>query len=132
LKNFLKYQLPPLLWVIMVYSLSAISDIQSIYNLPPGVDKIVHAAFYFILCWLVWRAFKYQHTLPMVRNGALLGAFIFSVAFCSLDEYHQKFVHGRSADIYDVFAAAGGALLFVAIVSLRHHHAQDDEENPQS
>ena len=121
-----------MLWVVVIYFLSAIPNIQQIYRLPLGVDKLVHAVFYFILCWLVWRAFYHQGTFPMLRKSALLGAFIFCVTFCVLDEYHQRFVAGRSSDLYDVFAASGGALLFVAIVSLRRNLRPESEEDPES
>ncbi len=120
------------MWVVIIYLLSAIPNVQDMFNFPPGVDKIVHAVFYFVLCWLAWRAFYHQDTFPMMRNSAFLGAFIFCVAFCVLDELHQMFVPGRSSDLYDAIAAAGGALLFVAIASLRRHHAEGDEENKRS
>jgi VanZ family protein len=130
--NFLKYQFPPVLWIIVIYSLSAIPNLQQLFRFPLGVDKLAHAVFYFVLCWLVWRAFRQQHAFPIMRNGALLGAFIFSVAFCSLDEYHQMFVPGRNSDFNDVIAAAGGALLFVAIASLRRYHSDAGKEKPES
>lgn len=132
MKSLLKYQIPPLVWVILIYLLSAIPNIHLTFKAPPGVDKIVHAILYFVLCWLVWRAFHYQSTLPMVRNSAFLGAFIFCVAYGFLDEYHQTFVPGRSSDFYDVIADTGGALLFVAIASFRGHHRDKDKDNPES
>ena len=129
MKGVLKYQIPPLVWVIVIYLLSAIPNIHLTFKTPPGTDKLVHAILYFVLCWLVWRAFHYQVSLPMMRNSALLGAFIFCVAYGFLDEYHQTFTPGRDSDFYDVIADTGGALLFVAIASLRSRHRDKDERN---
>jgi VanZ family protein len=118
LKSFLKYQFPPLLWVIVIYVLSANPAAQLSAQTPPGVEKIVHALLYFVLCWLVWRSFFFQDVFPLMRNGAYLGAFIFCVTFGVLDEYHHDFVSGRTADFFNVIADVGGVLLFVAIASL--------------
>jgi VanZ family protein len=132
LKGILKYQIPPLVWVIVIYLLSAIPNIGLTIKTPPGIDKLTHAILYFVLCWLVWRAFHYQHTLPIVRTNAFLGAFIFCVAYGFLDEYHQAFTPGRDSDFYDVIADTGGALLFVAIASLRGPHRREDDADPGS
>jgi VanZ family protein len=132
LKPVLKYQVPPVLFAVLIYFLAAIPNVHLIIQLPVGADKIVHAVLFFVLCWLMWRAFYYQHTLPVIRNSAILGAFIFCVIYGILDEYHDSFVPGRSADFFDVVADAGGALLFVAIASLRRLHRREIEENPQS
>jgi VanZ family protein len=117
------------MWVIVIYLLSAIPSIHLTFRASPGADKIVHAILYFVLCWLVWRAFYYQATLPMVRNSAFLGAFIFCVVYGFLDEYHQTFVQGRVSDFYVLIADTGGALLFVAVASLKGRHRDEDVEN---
>jgi VanZ family protein len=111
----MKFQLPPVLWVVLIYVLSAIPGAHFKFKLPPGTDKVVHAIIYFVLCWLVRRAFYNQNNFLMLRNGSFLGAFIFTVVYGLLDEYHQTFVPGRTADFYDLLADTGGALLYVAI-----------------
>jgi VanZ family protein len=71
-----------------------------------------------VLCWLVYRAFYNQRYLPFVRRAPLLGAFLFSVVYGVMDEYHQRHVPGRISDVNDLLADAGGALLFVGIAWL--------------
>jgi len=61
------------------------------------------------------RAFFHQKTFPLLRDYALMGAFIFSAVYGLLDEYHQSFVPGRSVDFYDFLADCGGALLYCAL-----------------
>ncbi|MGA3245375.1 MAG: VanZ family protein [Bacteroidota bacterium] len=128
----MKYQVPPVIWAIVIYFLSAIPNVHLIFKTSPGVDKIVHAALYFILCWLVWRAFYHQDTLPVVRNSAFLGAFIFCVVYGFLDEYHRSFVPGRDSNFFDVVADIGGVLLFIVIASLTRRHHKEDKERPES
>ena len=101
------------------------------FRIPLGTDKIVHAVIYFLLCWLARRAFYHQSVFPLMKNSAFLGGFIFSCAYGVLDEFHQKFVPGRTADVYDFLADAGGALLYVAIAWMlqRRDHDESDLES---
>ena len=121
-----------MIWAIAIYFLSAIPNVHLTFKTSPGVDKIVYAAIYFVLCWLVWRAFYYQDILPVVRNSAFLGAFIFCVVYGFLDEYHRSFVLGRDSDFCHVVADIGGALLFIALASLTRRYQKEDKEEPES
>jgi len=71
-------------------------------------DKIIHASAYFIMALLAWRSFNLWFSKP----SALIAS---SIAFCSLygisDEWHQSFVIGRSADVFDWLADTLGASL---------------------
>ncbi|MDP2884516.1 MAG: VanZ family protein [Ignavibacteria bacterium] len=128
----MKYQLPPMVWVVLIFFVSGIPSSHLRFKFPPGTDKVVHAFIYFVLCWLARRAFYNQNTFLMLRNSSFLGAFIFSVVYGLLDEYHQKFVPGRGADFYDLLADAGGALLYVAIAWMVHRPEGADQESSKS
>lgn len=131
MKNFVKYQLPPLLWIVFIYVLSSIPKLQEGFHIPLGSDKIIHAAMFFVLCLLVRRAFMHQGYVSLLRAHALLGALIFAVVYGMLDEYHQQFTPGRTPDFYDVVADAGGALLYVGIFWLTRG-AKEKEESSQA
>lgn len=118
MKNVLKYQLPPLLWIALIYVLSSIPKFQESLHVPLGFDKIIHAVMFFVLCLLVRRAFIHQEYFLLLRDHALLGAAIFSIVYGILDEYHQQFTPGRIPDLYDVLADAGGTLLYVGVFLL--------------
>ena len=118
--------------MVIIYFLSAIPSSHFKFKFPPGTDKVVHAIIYFVLCWLARRAFYNQNVFLMLRNSSFLGAFIFSVVYGLLDEYHQKFVPGRTADFYDLIADTGGALLYVAIAWMFHGPDGADRENSKS
>lgn len=79
---------------------------QGLRELLPA-DKAVHATFYAILALLwVWG-------LPLrQRVGA---AWLLATAWGALDEFHQSYVPGRTADLWDLLADAVGAALAVGL-----------------
>lgn len=69
-------------------------------------DKVLHFGAYFVMAILSWRALR--HTGVQKSNLALL-----CLLFCSLyglsDEWHQSFVPGRTASVWDWLADSLGA-----------------------
>lgn len=110
--RFVKYQLPLLLWLLLIFGLSAIQSFP-VVKLPLSPDKIVHAGIYFVLCLLGRRAFVHQEQWPWLKDRSLLAALLLAVVYGALDEVHQMYVPGRTPDIYDVLADSFGASLFV-------------------
>ena len=110
--SFVKYRLPAFVWSIAIFGLSAIPGISSLH-IPLRADKFIHGAIYFILCLLVWRAFFYQSRCPFLRRWAIGAAFLYTIAYGILDEFHQVYVPGRTPDPMDVVADGTGALLCV-------------------
>jgi len=78
-----------------------------------GQDKIIHASAYAMMAWLFWQSFNHH---PSVRPGMLAMA---AVIFCSLygisDEWHQSFVAGRDASVWDWLADTLGAIVLNGI-----------------
>ncbi|MDQ6952495.1 MAG: VanZ family protein [Mariprofundaceae bacterium] len=76
----------------------------------PNKDKVMHASAYAILGWFAWRFFGHH-----VQFSWLLA--LISVLFASIygisDEFHQSFVVGRDADVWDWVADTTGASLMV-------------------
>jgi VanZ family protein len=128
----IKYQLPPLLWIAIIFTLSSIPKLQLRFESVLGADKIAHAVMFCVLCLLVRRAFFHQDFFPLLKTYALLGAFIFAVVYGILDEYHQTFVPGRVSDFYDVLANTGGALLYVGISWLTRPPKGSEESSQAS
>ena len=79
---------------------------------PSGADKLVHVTMYGVLAWLTARAFD----LPVMR--AAIVAFAVVATFGALDEWHQRFVPGRTTDaadlVADIVGAGVGAIAFQA------------------
>jgi len=109
--HFAKYQLPLFLWLLLIFSISAIPSVPAV-KFPVSPDKIAHFFIYFVLCMLSKRAFYNQEKWLWLREHSLLAALLFTVAYGALDEVHQIYVPGRSADLYDALADALGASLF--------------------
>jgi VanZ family protein len=75
----------------------------------PGADKLVHAGLYAILGALVARAAHPR------ANRVTLGRLLIGIAaFAAADEWHQRFIPGRSADIRDFAADCAGAVAGLA------------------
>ncbi|MEW6511472.1 MAG: VanZ family protein [Bacteroidota bacterium] len=114
--SFVRYQLPAILWAIVIFVSSSIpSD-----RVPPFVlfkfDKLVHFGVYFLLAFFTYRAIRYQSRWPLLADHALLFTVVLIAVYGATDEFHQYFVPGRSADLFDLLADTLGACLLVAAV----------------
>jgi len=136
MKSFLKYWLPLLIWVCVIFvgSTSIMSsEHTSRYIVPfllwlkPGmspkaiwtilvvVRKCAHVIEYTVLALLLWRALR---SLPALRTKTLMvfGAVLLGCAlFAASDEFHQTFIKSRTPSVRDVLLDVGGALLGLLI-----------------
>lgn len=95
------------LWAIVIFALSSIPG-KSLPEMPAlHYDKVIHALVYAVLGALCCLALS--PTVP--RRLALPVAALMATLYGITDEFHQLFVAGRSADLYDVLADACGGLL---------------------
>ncbi len=115
-KHFLRYQLPAILWALVIFAASSVPASR----LPRFVfrinDKLIHASIFLILGFFVYRALELR-----IRRGSFswrrAALTVFAVAaYGVLDEIHQMFVPGRTPDVWDAVAdALGGILSTVAL-----------------
>lgn len=116
-EKFVRYQLPAYLWAAIIFVESSISG-QKFPHTPFGSDKVAHVGIFFIFCWLVYRALK-QQTVELVSRMSLFLAVVVTILYGFSDEFHQLYVPGRSADIFDMAADALGGFLFIMFVVVR-------------
>jgi VanZ family protein len=143
LRAFLKYWLPVLLWMTLIFSASADSHSSqhTSYFVEPilrwlfpkmsqdGIESIHlfirkcgHFTEYALLALLVWRALHHtkNHLPPWSWpkvGGTLLVVFIYAAS----DEFHQSFVPTRTARVSDVFIdTAGGATGLLVLWFFNH------------
>lgn len=107
MKRFLRYWLPLLAWMGLIFVLSAQPTLPSA---PGGWDTVLkktgHALAYGVLAWLYHRALR-QHLRPStILRVASIGL---AVAYALSDEYHQTFVSGRNGNLLDVAVDGVGA-----------------------
>lgn len=99
---------PPLAWAAVILVVTSIPGPMFAPVSPyefPGADKLVHAALYGVLGWLVGRAAG----VPATGRRVALLALIAIAAFAALDEWHQRFMLERSSELLDWLADSLGA-----------------------
>jgi VanZ family protein len=131
---FLRYWLPVLVWMTLIFSASAdkasythssrffepllrwlfphlpTATVEEVHHL---FRKLCHLTEYAVLAWLVWRAIHKpaRHDRRPWRWGEAGLALGVVFAYASSDEFHQLFVPGRTGLFSDVLIdTAGGAV----------------------
>ncbi len=111
--SFIRYQLPVIVWMALIYFLSS----RSFPDMPamiPGTDKVVHMAIYAILCALLHRAFRMQPNARLASMSLFLALGV-TLLYGISDEVHQYFVPERSSDIFDVLADLSGGFIYIVV-----------------
>jgi VanZ family protein len=100
---------PPLLWLGAILTATSLPS----RVLPDATfryaDKALHFTMYAGLAFLFARAMDDPARTPRYR--AVLAAFLLTMAIGALDEWHQKFIQGRSTELADWIADSAGGLL---------------------
>lgn len=106
--------LPVATYLAFIFGLSSISNPPSLL---PGSDKEAHAVLYAGLALLILRGLA-GGRLRQVTLGAMCGAAVLAALYGVTDEWHQRFVPGRSYEYADMLADAVGAVAGMAVVGL--------------
>jgi VanZ family protein len=102
---------PLLLWLFPDISEEKIALVHFVTR------KVAHFLEYAVLALLAARAFSSSPQPTLHRRWFLISLLL--VALYSLsDEYHQSFVHGRGASIYDSFIDMSGGLTMLLVYAL--------------
>jgi len=81
------------------------------------VDKVNHLLAYFILAILLFLTLLFQQKILLSKNKVAGYALIICSLYGMLDEVHQIFIPGRSAEFLDFLADVCGALLGVLLMN---------------
>jgi VanZ family protein len=128
MKRFLRYWLPPLVLMGVIFVSSAMPDLPS--PGPPGewldtvVKKTGHVVSYGVLAWLYQRALN-QYSPTMSASGVL--SIGLAMLYGATDEFHQTFVPGRRGRVTDVGLdgiGACAAMLLVGWLGRRRERAR--------
>jgi VanZ family protein len=104
-----------LAWASIIFLLSSIPG-KSMPDVPGlQYDKLLHALVYSVLGGLIFLALRQGTSLPTKRVVAVAAGF--ALLYGLTDEFHQLFVAGRSADLYDALADGIGGIVGASIVS---------------
>lgn len=96
--------LAPIAWTVVILVLTSLPGSRIPSVAVPGVDKIVHFVLYGVLGLLIARALDRRG----VARAALL-AILIGASFGAVDEWHQRFIAGRSPSAADWAADVAGA-----------------------
>ena len=100
-------------WILLLTATSLpAADLPSIGT----IDKVNHLVAYFGLSVLLNLCLLFQLKYVTLYKKAFLLAFLIVILYGALDELHQMFIPGRSAEVLDWTADAVGALLGVILV----------------
>ena len=98
--------------MIFFFSSRSASDLPNFDRADPVIKKSGHIVGYALLALSYWRAFKYEWG----KQGL---AWYFTVLYAITDEFHQLFVQGRGASIWDVLLFDNlGALIALWLFTL--------------
>ncbi len=113
--RIIRYQVPLVLWAGLIMVSSAVPA-GWFPQLPYWwVPKTVHVVFFFFLCLFIYRALRFQLSLPILRKYAIPVSVICTILYALADETHQLFVEGRTARFSDVALDASSAFLFLLV-----------------
>ena len=113
LTKFLRLWFPVAFWVAFIFFLSSISDLKTGLEFDFILRKIYHAVEYFILVFLLYRAFAGSFNMNTVR--LFIYPAVISFLYAISDELHQLFVPGRNCSIWDVLIDTFGIFAFFII-----------------
>ena len=80
----------------------------------PNIDKFFHFVEYFVLGFLLFRAFSHSSANPSYKYIFIAAIFIATIYGWS-DEFHQRFVSGRCCDFYDFLTDAIASVVGAAL-----------------
>ncbi len=107
----------PLSIATTIVWLSSQSVLPGGISLPPPLDKFVHAGVFGLLAFVLELDLRAtRHDLPLYRRH--LWIFLAVSLFGATDEWHQRYVPGRTCDVLDWMADTTGAGLGIAIATL--------------
>lgn len=142
MRGFLKYWLPVLIWMVVIFGASADSrssehssrmvkpllrwlfphmseaEIEGIHHL---FRKCCHLVAYAVLGLLVFRALGFsRNELPAWSWPRVGGTLLIVFLFASSDEFHQRFVPTRTSSFLDVLIDTAGGAIGLLVAWLYH------------
>jgi len=115
------YVLPLFLYLLLIFVLSSISRYPEEISWVFSLDKCVHILEYYLLGYLLMRVLV---TSPhRAFSGAPVAfAIVFGILYALSDEWHQSFVPGRYASVFDfLFDSSGVIMAAFTYRPIRYH-----------
>ena len=125
MKRLARHWGPVLAWAALIFTLSSLQMPSGPSRI--GLDKVAHLFVFATLAALLARALSGGGS-GIQPSRAVMWAIALATLYGASDEFHQRFVPGRSSDVFDLAAdAAGacvGALGYQALLARSHRGAR--------
>ncbi len=112
----MRFQLPVLVWMVLIFTLSSLPGSTYAPYSFPDAHLIAHTLLFGMLYYLAYRALKYQSFSRFLSELSLLVSLLFVALYGASDEYHQSFVPGRSEELKDFLVDITSA--FVVLLAI--------------
>lgn len=115
MKRFVTYQLPAILWMLVIFLLSSRQrvGVSETYWVNFAIFKTLHVIEYAFLYAMVLRALA--SGTPVAKRKYMI-AFVLTVLYAISDEMHQTFVPTREGTLRDVIIDSIGAFSMMSIL----------------
>ncbi len=127
--HFLRYRVPALLWACIIFAASSIPSTKFPQLFHRINDKVIHAAIFCVLGLLVYRALEPRVKATTLAWGRLVVAVLIVSLYGLSDEFHQRYVPGRSVDVLDFTADTVGGILAAAVIYSKYRLARSSRES---
>jgi VanZ family protein len=152
MRSFLKYWLPVLVWLGVIFAGSADIfsaeqtsrflvrflrwldpqiSISTIATIHLGLRKFGHLIEYAVLAALLWRALRSAGGLRTKMPALFIGIWLACAIVAASDEFHQSFVASRTASLNDALIDSLGAAVGLAICLAIARRAKRLDEPPK-
>lgn len=118
-KQFIAYYLPVIIWAGVIFYFSSIPNLRTDPNSIMGeiiIRKAGHVIEFVILFWLIWRIAHYVWN--MTAGKAIAVSFVIASFYAVSDEWHQRFVIGRTGKLEDVTFDILSVLLGMQLIAI--------------
>lgn len=115
--KFFKLWAPVVVWAGVIFWFSSIPDLKTGLECDFFLRKIAHITEYFILTFLLYRAFRDSFKMNAFR--LFMYPAFFSLLYAISDEIHQYFVLTRSCSVQDVLIDSIGIIGFCVLIRIK-------------
>ena len=115
--KLVKLWLPVAIWAGVIFFFSSIPDLKTSLEFDFFLRKIAHITEYFILTFILYRAFRGSFNLNFIR--LFMYPAVFALLYALADEFHQSFVLGRSCSLGDVLIDSLGIIGFYIFIRMK-------------
>ncbi len=112
--KLIKLWLPPLAWAGLIFYFSSIPYLKTELEYDYLFRKIAHVSEYFILTFLLYRAFK--GSFKISRLSLFIYPASLALFYAISDEIHQHFVLGRYCAAGDILIDSLGIVIFYILI----------------